>query len=276
MILPTLNECTIAVRCCPVYFELREDGPVSLVPLPYRMVFAVATQSSILLYDTQQTSPIGVVSLIHYGRLNDLSWYVIVNMVYLLFELFPSLSVFSYRSSDGQILIVSSSDGYCTIIHFEEGELGKIYKMKKSVQGNTIVKETSKGSGKKSSNNTIRDTNSVPTFDVDDCAMDIELVKSDTKDATANNRSEELNGERSEQVTSKQDIRSENDLQIDKKSNEEETEDIKLVYEENSNDVAKTKARDTPPKSDVAPVICQKAPRRVQLITLSSPKRLKK
>lgn len=82
MILPTLNECTIAVRCCPVYFELREDGPVALVTLPYRMVFAVATQSSILLYDTQQTSPIGVVSLIHYGRLNDLSWYVIINMLY--------------------------------------------------------------------------------------------------------------------------------------------------------------------------------------------------
>lgn len=81
MILPTLNECTIAVRCCPVYFELREDGPAALVPLPYRMIFAVATESSILLYDTQQISPIGVVSLIHYGRLNDLSWYVIVNML---------------------------------------------------------------------------------------------------------------------------------------------------------------------------------------------------
>jgi len=83
MILPTLNECTIAVRCCPVYFVLRQDSPDALIPLPYRMVFAVATQSSILLYDTQQTSPIGVVSLIHYGRLNDLSWYVIVNMIYL-------------------------------------------------------------------------------------------------------------------------------------------------------------------------------------------------
>lgn len=95
MILPTLSECTIAIRCCPVYFELREDGPAALVPLPYRMVFAVATQSSILLYDTQQTSPIGVVSLIHYGRLNDLSWYVIVNMfVRITFQVF--FNVFAY------------------------------------------------------------------------------------------------------------------------------------------------------------------------------------
>lgn len=95
MILPTLNECTIAIRCCPVYFELREDGPAALVPLPYRMVFAVATQSSILLYDTQQTSPIGVVSLIHYGRLNDLSWYVIVNM-FVIRITFEFLNIFSY------------------------------------------------------------------------------------------------------------------------------------------------------------------------------------
>lgn len=74
MILPTMNECTIAVRCCPVYFELREDGPNALITLPYRMIFAVATQSSVLIYDTQQICPIGVISLIHYGRLNDLSW----------------------------------------------------------------------------------------------------------------------------------------------------------------------------------------------------------
>lgn len=76
MILPTQEECTIAVRCCPVYFELRKDGPVSVITLPYRMVFAVATQASVLFYDTQQTWPIAMVSNIHYGRLNDISWYV--------------------------------------------------------------------------------------------------------------------------------------------------------------------------------------------------------
>lgn len=251
MILPTLNECTIAVRCCPVYFELREDGPTSLVPLPYRMVFAVATQSSILLYDTQQTSPIGLVSLIHYGRLNDLSW-----------------------SSDGQILIASSSDGYCSIIHFEDGELGKIYQMKgDSVQESATVKGTPKSSGKKSSNNTIKDKSDISTFDVDDCAMDIEFVKSNV---VVDDRAEKINEQKSDEVASSQNISSENDLQIDKKLNEEETEDIKLVYnEESSSDAVKTK-RNTPPKSDVAPIACHKTPRRVKLITLSSPKGRKK
>lgn len=181
----------------------------------------------------------------------------------------------SYRSSDGQILIASSSDGYCSIIHFEEGELGKTYKIKDSVQKNTVA--TSKSSGKKSSNGIIKDKNDVPIFDVDDCAMDIELTKNDTIDMTANNRSEESNGQKSDKVMDNQNVRSENDLQIDKKSNEEETEDIKLVYdEENSSDASKIKTKNSPPTSDVAPIICHKTPRRVQLITLSSPKRLKK
>ena len=29
-----------------------------------------------------------------------------------------------FRSSDGQILVISSTDGYCTIIRFDNGELG--------------------------------------------------------------------------------------------------------------------------------------------------------
>ncbi|XP_018403657.1 PREDICTED: chromatin assembly factor 1 subunit B [Cyphomyrmex costatus] len=256
MILPTLNECTIAVRCCPVYFELRKDGPAALVPLPYRMILAVATQSSILFYDTQQTSPIGVVSLIHYGRLNDLSW-----------------------SSDGKILITSSSDGYCSIIHFEEGELGKVYEIKENSLQKSIketIKEVPKSSSKKSLYSTIKNKNNVPTiFDVDDCAMDIELIKSNTTNAITNNQAEKLKGQKLNEIISSENIRSESNLQIDKKLNEEETEDIKLVYnEENSSDGTKIKTRNTPPKS--APIICHKTPRRVKLITLSSPKGLKK
>ncbi|EZA57248.1 hypothetical protein DMN91_002477 [Ooceraea biroi] len=259
MILPTLSECTIAVRCCPVYFELREDGPDALITLPYRMVFAVATQSSILIYDTQQIFPIGMVSLIHYGRLNDLSW-----------------------SSDGRILIVSSSDGYCSVIHFEENELGKIYKATDSA---STIQTTSriKNPGKRSSSNGVKDitfrNNNVSTFDVDDSAMDIDLAECDTIEM-ANDRSEELNERRSDKVESGRSIITSKiaDLKIDKKSiEEEETEDIKLVYEESTSDTCKTKTKDSPLKTDVAPTISNnKTPRRVKLITLSSPREVKK
>lgn len=42
--------------------------------LPYRMIYAVATQNSIMMYDTQQTEPFARISRIHYIGLNDLSW----------------------------------------------------------------------------------------------------------------------------------------------------------------------------------------------------------
>lgn len=101
--LPCPGKATLAVRCCPVYFELRpvvETG-VELMTLPYRLVFAVASEDSVLLYDTQQSFPFGYVSNIHYHTLSDISW-----------------------SSDGAFLAISSTDGYCSFVTFEKDELG--------------------------------------------------------------------------------------------------------------------------------------------------------
>lgn len=71
------------------------------------MIFAVATKCSVYLYDTQQTIPFGLISNIHYTRLTDMSW-----------------------SDDGKVLLVSSTDGYCSIVHFTNNELGQVYKEK--------------------------------------------------------------------------------------------------------------------------------------------------
>ncbi|EFN78079.1 chromatin assembly factor 1 subunit B [Harpegnathos saltator] len=255
MILPTQNEITIAVRCCPVYFELRKDGPDPTIMLPYRMVFAVATQNSVLFYDTQQIWPIGMVSNIHYGRLNDISW-----------------------SSDGRILIVSSSDGYCSIIHFDENELGQIYTAKEPIN---LPKEILKSSGKKSSNVAVKDSvskNKVTTIDVDESAVDIDIVKYNivAKTKVYPEKSSEKASDKIVQNQTKT-TRTSNDPQQGSKLNEEiageETEDIKLVYHEDStSDAAKTKEKAASKKTNVAPIKCNKAPRRVQLITLSSPR----
>lgn len=201
------------------------------------------------------------------------TYYLFLLKLFLSFNFF----LFSCRSSDGQILIVSSSDGYCSIIHFQEGELGKIYKMKNPV--GTVLTAIYKSSDKKSKN-IVKDSvikSNISTFDVDDCAMDIDLVKCDTTD-TIVHQPEELNKQKLNNVDDKLEV---SDLQTDKKSSEdinaEETEDIKLVYNEESNsNTSKTKIRNTPSKADVVPVICHKTPRRVKLITLSSPKELKK
>lgn len=49
-------------------------GPKPAFSLGYRMVYAVATQDSVLLYDTQQKTPICVVSNLHCATFTDLAW----------------------------------------------------------------------------------------------------------------------------------------------------------------------------------------------------------
>ncbi|GAA5915134.1 hypothetical protein JCM5296_002302 [Sporobolomyces johnsonii] len=84
----------------------KEDKPKprSLFDLPYRMVYAVATLDSVYLYDTQQAGPVCMFGNLHYAPFTDLSW-----------------------SVDGQTLIISSQDGYCSLVAFEPGELGTPY-----------------------------------------------------------------------------------------------------------------------------------------------------
>lgn len=118
-ILPSPGQFTIAVRCCPVLFELRPDGQDPIISLPYRMVIAVATRSSVVLYDTQQLTPFAVISNIHYTRLTDLTW-----------------------SQDGLVLVVSSTDGFCSLVTFEPNELGQVYTKKENVE--EVVEEEEK------------------------------------------------------------------------------------------------------------------------------------
>ncbi|KAI1414943.1 WD40 repeat-like protein [Hypoxylon sp. FL1857] len=80
-------------------------GPKPTFALPYRMVYAVATQDSVLLYDTQQTTPICIVSNLHLATFTDLTW-----------------------SSDGLTLLICSTDGFCSTLSFLPGELGQEYK----------------------------------------------------------------------------------------------------------------------------------------------------
>lgn len=106
-VLPFPNEYTVAVRCSPVLYRLRPynaDKNPPIITLPYRMIYAVATKNSVFFYDTQQSVPFAIVSNIHYTRLTDLAW-----------------------SNDGNVLIVSSTDGFCSLLTFNENELGERY-----------------------------------------------------------------------------------------------------------------------------------------------------
>ena len=96
-------------------------GPKSAFSLNYRMVYAVATQDSVLLYDTQQKTPISIVSNLHCATFTDLAWYVPLTP-------FKAHRLTLYRASDGLTLMISSSDGFCSSLSFANGELGEVYK----------------------------------------------------------------------------------------------------------------------------------------------------
>jgi chromatin assembly factor 1 subunit B len=100
---PVNREVALCIRFSPVLYKLR-NVKQNFWATPYRMVFAVATTRSVLIYDSQQPTPIAYVSQIHLARLTDLSW-----------------------SHDGRLLMVSSYDGYITTILFDKEEIGEIY-----------------------------------------------------------------------------------------------------------------------------------------------------
>jgi chromatin assembly factor 1 subunit B len=51
-------------------------GPAPAFSLPYRMIYAVATQDAIHVYDTQQQKPLCIVSNLHFATFTDITWYV--------------------------------------------------------------------------------------------------------------------------------------------------------------------------------------------------------
>lgn len=74
--LPCGEKSSIAVRCSPVLYKLR-DVPASTVGMlkaPYRMIFAVATLNAVIVYDTQQIHPIALLRNMHYEKLTDIAW----------------------------------------------------------------------------------------------------------------------------------------------------------------------------------------------------------
>ncbi|XP_065336730.1 chromatin assembly factor 1 subunit B [Cloeon dipterum] len=160
MYLPTGERFTVAVSFCPIFFELL-PGCDPVVPLPYRLIWAVATQNSVLLYDSQHQTPLALISHIHYARLSDLNW-----------------------SPDGRMLIVSSSDGYCSCITLADGELGTAVADQQKFMPK-LVEEKKKGKAKKaSSGSEPKEQPKVEQVEIKDVEPEdeIKLVLEDTVD----------------------------------------------------------------------------------------------
>ncbi|CAG9579104.1 unnamed protein product [Danaus chrysippus] len=96
------GEPALVCRWSPVRRACRAPPPSSGLQAAPRLLLAVATRRSLLLYDTHQRAPVALISNIHYTRITDLSW-----------------------SSDGLTLVASSTDGFCSVVSFTEEELGE-------------------------------------------------------------------------------------------------------------------------------------------------------
>lgn len=102
--LPGVGTAVANIRFCPVLFRLQKDqSDEALFDMPYGIVFAAATLDTVIIYDTRRSSPVAVISAMHYAPITDLAW-----------------------SPDGRCLAISSHDGYCSIVTFKSGELGEI------------------------------------------------------------------------------------------------------------------------------------------------------
>lgn len=98
---------SVCVRFNPVFYKRRDEYEASgegemLTDLPYRFVFAVCGVEGVAIYDTDETKPIAMISAIHYAAITDCAW-----------------------SPDGSCLVVTSTDGYASLITFDAGELGE-------------------------------------------------------------------------------------------------------------------------------------------------------
>jgi len=102
--LPGISKPSVGVRFNPKLFKLvGGDGAQPWIKLPYRMMFAVITLDSVLLYDTQHKYPIAAAAQLHFAQMTDIAW-----------------------SADGLQLIVSSNDGYCSVLYFSAEEMGEM------------------------------------------------------------------------------------------------------------------------------------------------------
>ena len=255
--LPTKDKYTTAVRFSPVLYQLRpvkgapkDTDPAkpwlaakSVFALPYRLVYAVATQNAIMFYDTQQVSPFGRVSNVHYTGLTDLSW-----------------------SPCGNILLASSSDGYCSIVSFAPGEIGQVYTANNEEKCDAPTKVVTTDDKKKSTKASIAASSAKNSSDVKSNAKRLQFVT--LSSPKANKKINKIN-----QTDSKPSEKMEMNLESDNlgvERMETDNDDLCLVLEETEPDPVVTKVYPAPSVTSVPVQPATDNKKRVPLTTLVS------
>eukprot|EP00475_Leptophrys_vorax_P038833 TRINITY_DN6930_c0_g1_i2.p1 TRINITY_DN6930_c0_g1~~TRINITY_DN6930_c0_g1_i2.p1 ORF type:complete len:597 (-),score=150.41 TRINITY_DN6930_c0_g1_i2:25-1737(-) len=100
-ILAGFDSPTTSIAVNPKSFSLRCGQKISGLDINHRWVYAVTSLSAVVIYDTEQRRPLSVITNLHLAQITDCNW-----------------------SSDGRMLAICSTDGYCSFVIFNEGELG--------------------------------------------------------------------------------------------------------------------------------------------------------
>ena len=150
----------VAVRFCPIIFELTDihpKKPALPIDLPYRMVFAIATKDSVVVYDTQASPDCSCgPCLLASGYLGDRG-FEYVQLEFMLMRVLPSLQTAQPLvllgglhmetitdlawAPDARLLAVSSRDGYCRCCMLPARTLAsKVTRNKSSAQNPTQPK----------------------------------------------------------------------------------------------------------------------------------------
>lgn len=98
------KKAAIAIRFSSVLHKpfLKEEERLLKFP-GYCMIYAIACQDSVLVFSTDSVQPIAVVGNLHYATLTDVTF-----------------------SPDGLSLMMTSTDGFVSIIYFDKGDLSPI------------------------------------------------------------------------------------------------------------------------------------------------------
>lgn len=99
------DRAVLGIRFSPHFYEERlgtNGAQEDTMKGGLRMIYAIFSIDSVVIYDNRSKEPIASFKDLHYGTITDLSW-----------------------SSDSRYLTISSTDGFLTSIEWENDELGK-------------------------------------------------------------------------------------------------------------------------------------------------------
>lgn len=115
-IIPNLKKRCLCVSFNPNLYKKEEEG---VLGLEYKMVFAIATDDEIMIYDTSKLECLMIVKNLHYYPIYSMSW-----------------------NSEGNKIIISSKDGFLSTIDFKAYKFGEFFNNKIENEPMDLVEES--------------------------------------------------------------------------------------------------------------------------------------